>query len=536
MLKNFFKMLFVFGIMLISIFGNAAMGFSLNDLQKIHEDEIGRWQEVPFGKIRLISCSNGVKDLSVVVGGIQVQLDSGWYLKKPILRPLSEQLPFWTEAPLFQKDGFYTGEVFFPVIYGRDVRDTTDFNFGVQGNFPVCQKDKCMDMPIRLVLSLPVQKGNYTSMCTYILQKQKSVPLPAKMVGVDGYVWKIGEDETQLFVTGIKDVDIALLFPLNTDVKVLETQLELNTVSMRLKMPVQKIPNELVLLTNKGIFKIPIKVVEAPINYSYSEFVPINFWFWGWELFFLSPLFIWWGIGVAKNGKIWKKEIIKLGLFFPLIFVLKMGLCYFFKDIFISSAYLFFSMVLLGTVCIFPPRRWYIALGLFLIWPLLPQIPKMSVGTFGIWALIVLLEVAVPFVFLYLKTSEVGKILREMKKKKFFLFNLFFLLPTVIILIFTLKQGGQPPISYSNELNPSGLTIVCQSKECIKWQKLPNVYFIDSETVLGQSLQKIYRRERQALIIWQDKKGRIIFSPKISIRRISKFIDGWQKYHASDKP
>ena len=69
------------------------------------EAVIGEWKEVPFGQVRVISCSTGVKGLSIVIGGMQVRLADGWTMKKPSLEPLSKGSFFWGEAPVRPGDG-----------------------------------------------------------------------------------------------------------------------------------------------------------------------------------------------------------------------------------------------------------------------------------------------------------------------------------------------------------------------------------------------------------------------------------------------
>ncbi|MBR6231519.1 MAG: hypothetical protein IKQ99_00285 [Alphaproteobacteria bacterium] len=521
--------------MFASVPGSAGIDSFVNALYQADEAGLGKWQEVPFGKVRLVSCSDGVKDFSTVTGGMQIQLFPGWRLKKPILKPVTEKASFWSEAPLTVEE-FYTGEVFIPLVYEQIVHDATDFDFGVQGGVFVCQEDNCMDLPLRLSLPLSADRGNYTTMCAYILQQQRNVPQPAKIFGVKGYAWESGEDETQLLFTGVKNADIVFLYPLKEEADVSEKRLESDAVFVRLKKNIRELPATLVLLTDRGSYRVPVETVKEPVHYSVFESVPAGLWLAGWELFFLTPLFIWWGLGVPKNSKIWKKQIIKLGLCFPLFFVLKMIFYYFGAGIISSQWYAYFSVFLLGTVCLFPPKKWYWALALFLIWPLSLQIPQTSWGTYIAWGIFMLIEAGIPFVFLYLKASELGKYLREMKKKKLFSLNFCFLLPAVLMLVFTLQKMYWPQISYSNEMNSDGLTVVCRLKECDQWKKVPGVVFVDPKTILGENLQKIYQREGRKLIIWRDQKGSMIFAPNVSVNRVLKFIEGRKNYRVLDKP
>ena len=131
---------------------------------KAVEAGIGEWHEVPFGKVRVLSCTTGVKDLSMVVGGIQVDLSPDWVMKKPTLKPLSDKMPSWLETPVRPGSGkntTYKKQVFFPLVYTRNASDTDDFELGAQGEVPVCQGDNCMTLPLRLGLRLKANEADY---------------------------------------------------------------------------------------------------------------------------------------------------------------------------------------------------------------------------------------------------------------------------------------------------------------------------------------------------------------------------------------
>ena len=62
------KILLAILILFSSMTGHAALPHFV-PIEK-NEPGVGEWHEVPFGKMRLLSCSSGVKDLSMVVGGL----------------------------------------------------------------------------------------------------------------------------------------------------------------------------------------------------------------------------------------------------------------------------------------------------------------------------------------------------------------------------------------------------------------------------------------------------------------------------------
>ena len=492
---------------------------------------IGAWQEMPFGQMRLLSCTSGVKDLPMVVGGLQVRLNPGWVMKRPDLKPLSTRNPVWIENPITPGDGQnpqYQGEVLFPLIYARPFSEKTDFELGVQGNFPVCQGEKCMTLPVRIGLNLTSEEADYTRACPYLIQRQRQVPLPATMLGIKGFAWVQG-DEIQMAFSGLDKTNVAFLKTTQTHpFQVLETQVEKTGVLMRVKASPWALGTgqDWILITNQGIFKVPVQMQSTPIVLPPAP-PKKTIWFLGWELFFLTPLFIWWGLGIARTNKLWKKEIIRFVLLLPAAFILKGLITLWFPLDFTG-----YALVVLGAVCLFPPVRKESALGMLLIWPYFPEIPQMSISQTFLWGVIMLIEVMIPFAVLYAKADEIGKILRDLKKKSFFAYNLIFLIPTLVLLINAVWQIYNETAVFFNELNPNGLTVVCPQKEQGTWKK--DARLIAPDSVLGESLQKMYARKK--VMIWQDKNGRLILKPEISKKKAQEAIADWQNYHAVNTP
>lgn len=523
------KILLTLFILLSSVAGSA--GFPTFVPIKKNEAGIGRWQEMPFGEMRILSCSSGVKDLSMVVGGLQVKLNPDWIMKKPTLKPLNDNYPSWIETPVAVGNGqnpTYQGEILFPLIYGRSSLDKTPFELGVQGDLPVCQGQKCMTLPIRMTITLSPEEANYTTACFYLMDRQRLAPLPADAVGIKGVAWKVG-DAVQMAFSGLKKVNVAFLkTATDKDFQVQETQIEKTGAILRVKAQPWALGTEQdwILITDKGIFKVPVKMQQESVVLPPAPPSKI-IWFLGWELFFLTPLFIWWGLGCARTNKIWKKEIIHFVMLMPLTFVLK-GLL----NLYCPLDFVWYAIGILGLVCLFPPARKASALGVFLLWPYFPEIPELTTGALALWILVMLIEMIGPFVLLYVKADEIGKVLRNLKKAHFFTFNLIFLIPTVWLLISSIGYVIQGPVVFSDVLNPNGLSVVAPQKEQSKWVKEANL--IDPDSSLGISLQKMY--QRSTALIWQDDKGRLILSPDISPKKAREVISNWQNYHAVNTP
>ena len=497
------------------------------------EAGIGAWQEMPFGQMRILSCSSGVKDLAMVVGGLQIRLEPDWTMKKPLLKPLVDQYPSWIELPVRPGDGrspIYKGEVLIPLIYTRDPNEQAPFDLGVQGELPVCQNDQCLTLPIRISLPLSETEAEYTTACAYLIEQQRQIPWPAKARHIQGYAWQSDGKITFVF-NGVKKAQIAFLQTLlQSPFHVLETRLEENGIMMEVQTQPWEIgqTQEWVLISDQGIFKVPVIMQNQAVSLS-APSISWKIGLLGGELFFLTPLFIWWGLGIKKNKKTWQKEIRQFILFSPFVFVLRA-----FLNEMIPFDMVGYTLLILGITCLFPPQKPITALLLFFLWPYFPTLPPLSMGLFITWLIGTWLQMMLPFVLLYFSAKELGKILRDAKQKSFFVYNFIFLLPTVILLGGTIWYNMHKSPTYLNALNTDGFSVMCAQKECISWQKETNIHFIDPESALGKKLQKSYKHSQA--VIWQSDGERVILPPDTSVKKAYFFKKNWQNYRAQRMP
>ena len=495
------------------------------------EAGIGAWQEMPFGQMRILSCSSGVKDLAMVVGGLQIRLNPDWMMKKPVLKPLVDQHPSWIEPPVRPGDGrspVYRGEVLIPLIYTRDPNEKEPFNLGVQGELPVCQNDQCLTLPIRISLPLSETEAEYTTACAYLIEQQRQIPWPAKAHHIQGYAWQ-SDDKITFVFDGVQKAQIAFLQTLlQSPFHVLETRLEEKGVVMEVQTQPWEVgqTQEWVLISDQGIFKVPVMMQEQSVSLSASS-VSWTIGLLGWELFFLTPLFIWWGLGMKKTQKAWQKAIRQFILLSPFVFVLRALLNGIIP--FDATGY---ALVVFLVTCLFPPQRPIMALLLFFLWPYFPALPPLSTGLFIAWLIGSWLQMMLPFVLLYFSTKELGKILCEAKQKSFFAYNFIFLLPTVVLLGGTIWGSLRASPTYVDALNPDGFSVICNP--CASWQKEKDIHLIDPESALGKGLQKRYGRSQ--VVIWQSEGERVILSPDTSVKKAYFFRKNWQNYRAQRTP
>ena len=78
------------------------------------------------------------------------------------------------------------------------------------------------------------------------------------------------------------------------------------------------------------------------------------------------------------------------------------------------------------------------------------------------------------------------------------------------------------------------MSVVCSPKKCLPWQDKKGIFFIDPESILGQSLSKVYNRS--VVVIWQKEGERVVLAPDVSEKEAARFILDWQNYHAVDTP
>ena len=108
-------------------------------------------------------------------------------------------------------------------------------------------------------------------------------------------------------------------------------------------------------------------------------------------------------------------------------------------------------------------------------------------------------------------------------------------MPTFVLFLGCVLHLMQGEFTYQNNLNSNGLSVVCKEKECARWEPIPNVSFIDPDSLQGKVLSRFYQHSFP-IVIWQDKRERVIFPSGISPLKINHFITNWKNYHASDTP
>lgn len=499
--------------------------------QNFSESGVGKWEKLPFGQVRLLSCTTGIQDRNIMVGGLQVKIKDGWILHKPDLTPLFEdamvEYPI-RPNPVQTKE--YTDDLFIPIIYNIDGKK--DFVFGVHGNLKGCWDDNCLDVPIRIALPLDEKESKYTSYCAYIMEQVNSVPRPISNVSYGKWL----NDSTALLSFKLPDITQAFLQNENGfDFRILETKFLKDEIQFKVSYP-QKWQNntmqDWVLITNQGVFRVPVVLSSKPIPQTPKDKPWGMFVLSGLLLFICSPFFILFGTSFLKNKKQLRQQcvraIIASSILIP-IFCFMPNI----NEMDILFPWVWIAM---GITLIFIPRFvWWTAL-LFVVWPK-PILNEMT-ENFSLWYLIPWLVMwnVLPFGLLYRYADFWGKKGRFSLKHDFFLHNLFFLLPT-IYLLFSGIHSHFINVPYENapKMDKTRINVICEKSDCQNWMAfLPSVRFINPKSNFGKELQNLYNTDKTIVVF--DDSGIETVLTDITPKKLEKYLIGLQNYRAQYRP
>ncbi len=493
---------------------------------------VGAWHSLPFADVRLLSCTTGTLNRNLLVGGLQIKIHPGWVLKKPNLRPLSEYgILDYPIRPDPLDTTQYTGTILLPIIYNATAQSNQPF--GVQGNLIGCWDKQCLDLPIRVAISLDASESDYTAYCAYIMDEISQTPKLDLSIGKGYYI----DDHTAVLRFHIPDIHQAFLQNQNGfHFQILQTQFFKNDVQFVVSYP-ENWPNDTIqdwiLITNQGVFRVPIHLMQEPLPPILQSRPWGLFLFMGILLFICSPFFALWGIVFPKTAKQLRHQCVQALAVSVLLTIL---ICLVMKYVpyYSCEKWTPYILVIMGITLIFPPRFVWWAGLLFIIWPkpyLKEMVDNFSLGYLIPW---LILWQIIPFALLYRNAEFWGQKARWSLKKDFFLHNLFFLLPTIIMLIY----GGyymHINILYQKTLDLKSPALVCEKEDCHTWheEKVP-VQFIDAQSSLGKTLLDLYQGYKNLLIF--DDEGTQTILTDTDPKSFKRYLVGLKNYRAGYRP
>ncbi len=503
----------------------------LAQAQSFPEKGVGQLYRLPFADVRLLSCTTGTRGRDLLVGGLQIQIHSGWILKKTHLKTLSKSGVI--EYPL-QPDPVdtqtYTGTILLPIVYNAHTQD----EFGVQGNLIGCWDNNCLDLPIRVSLPLDQQESNYTSYCAYIMDEMGKVPKPVFKPEVGHYI----DDHTSILRFHIPKIHQAFLQNQNgLNFKILQTQFWQNTVQFMVSYPEKwfnNTPQDWILITDQGVFRIPVMLSEEALpsisrNKPWGLFVlsPIL-------LFLCSPFFILWGLAFPKTAQKLRQQCLHAMLVVPL---LVLGTCigiWILPDFY--SEFRIYILIIMALTLAFPPRFVWWASLLFIIWPK-PYLRQM-VQNFSLFVLLpwIIWGHIVPFAILYRYAKFWGKKARWSLKKAPFCHCFFFLLPTLVMLFYGIYVVNvEIPYRDVQSTDANIPTVVCEKTDCLTWSEMNfKVHLVPRESDLGKTLLDLYQAN-QNLIVFNDS-GILTVLTDTTPQDVMRYLIGLKNYRAGYRP
>lgn len=505
--------------------------------QNIPEKGVGQWEKLPFGQVRMLSCSTGRQNRNIIVGGLQVQLDDGWVLDRPNLSPLSpEGVISYPIRPNPIKTQKYTGSFLIPVIYPHQPNQK-DLNFGVQGNLKACANQNCWDIPIKINLSLDENESKYTSYCAYIMDELKKTPIPAFDMGQGQWM----NDHQSLLSFKIPRVNQAFLQNENgLDFRILQTRFSKDEVEFKVSYTPQwpnKTIRDWILITNQGVFRVPIILDEKTFPKKEIEKPWWTFFFGSFFFFICSPFFILLGTSFKRNKKQLRQQCIKAIIVSAITITLScLWMRFFDYNEVIQSIATPVIWIILGITLILTPRNAEWAGALFILWPK-PFLHDM-LDYFPLYAIIpwFIIGHIVPFFIMYKYAEFWGKKGRAGLKKDFFFQNLFFLLPTICLLGWSVFSYTTD-ISYNNipHIDKNRINVICEKTECMNWENLnSNIRFINPQSSFGKELLN-HHETKGTTVIFNDEGNETVLTDT-TVKKFKRYLIGLQNYRARYTP
>ncbi len=504
--------------------------------QTFPEKGIGQWEKLPFADVRLMSCTTGFKNRSIIVGGLQIKMNEGWVLARPTLDTLSDKgVINYPIRPNSVQTQNYTGTFLIPIVYPY-TPNQKDFSFGVVGNLKACQKENCSDSPIFMKLPLDENESKYTSYCAYIMDELKNTPIPAFDMGKGQWL-----DNNHAWIS-FKAPRVNQAFLQNEsglDFRILKTIFLKNEVRFKVTYPQQwdeKTMKDWILITNQGIFRVPIVLTQNPLPKPGKDKPWGMFIFGGILLFICSPFFILFGTSFLKNKKQLRQQCVHAIIATTALITLFCLIYRYFSNIYETDILLHLAWLIMGITLIFTPRFvWWTAL-LFIVWPK-PILKQMS-ETFSLYYLIpwLIMWNILPFGLLYKYADFWGKKGRFSLKNDFFLHNFFFLLPTIFLMIGSIYNYViEIPYENLSVIDKTRINVVCEKKDCQEWKAYqPSICFIDPKADFGKTLKDKYIHKKN-IVIFNDNQNEIVLTD-ITPKKLEKYLTGLQNYHAQYRP
>lgn len=500
--------------------------------QTLPSKGVDKWHQLPFADVRLLSCVSGTLDRSLLVGGLQVKVHPGWILKKPNLKPLSDYaIMDYPIRPDPVDTTHYTGTILLPIVY--NVKAEGELHFGVQGTLEGCWDEHCLELPIRIEIPLDDSESDYTAYCAYIMNEIAQTPKLDFQVGSGVYK----DDHTAILRFHVPDIQQAFLQNQNgLHFKVLQTQFWQNDVQFIVSYPETwklNTAQDWILISNQGVFRVPILLTNQPLPPIIYPKPWGLFLLMGILMFICSPFFILWGTAFPKTAKQLRHQCVWAMIVSAVLVVVQCLWMKYFPELNFEKFKTCILVIMAGTLIFTPRFVWWAGL-LFIIWPK-PYLSGM-VNDFNLWYFVpwLILWQLIPFAILWRYAEFWGKKARASLKKGFFSHNLFFLLPTILMLIYGIYQV-RLNVPYQYTFDTKGPKLVCAKEDCAIWiEKKINPNFIDANSSLGKILLDLYQAQNN-LLMFEDFENQTILTDTTP-EKLKRYWIGLQSYRAGYRP
>ncbi len=283
-------------------------------------DGYGKWQETPFGRMRLVSCDTGLKKNKAVYVAVQMQIHPRLALTKPkitLKTPVKQSIisyPIMYPLPQgWTRTQFYFEETVFPIFF-EPLSYEGPLTVQVQVDWTALNpfdNVKASDVST-LDLTLQPNAIGETGLCGYMMTQLQAAPAPVR-----------DNAEAQAIVN--EKGEIQLFFKLAKSTKILSVQIDEewtftevdkkinDKVALLVIKPSKPISEGTVLpiklITSFGIFDVPTTLQSGDFKTVMADFSWTALFIGGVLLFLATPLFAYFLLNMHRTAKQLEKSV-----------------------------------------------------------------------------------------------------------------------------------------------------------------------------------------------------------------------------------
>ena len=342
---------------------------------------MGKWEDTPFGRIRLISAFSGVRNRQHIYGAVEAQIKEGFRFTDSQVTLLSQNASGRVYLPLPDpknpSQSFYTHSFLIPFSYQLG-KTKSSFNMAVRLTGQFCQLETCTPYTHDLEMILPATESFVTSADAPILHTFQKIPMPASQahIQVDTSIMEEGAWHVRLLFP--KDPEFVHIYQRGApqpDVSkvLLKDKYWEGIVLPRIREDSSAVFPSLLVHTGYGWYEIESNTTDFPTPLPSTEQTPWK-WLQALILLFISLPF-WTAIFLPRNSTEFHNHLRYIGRWMIILIGVEIGLLLLYPETAVAftnsqtSSAVLLGVIALLVLLIRPWSRSWILAGIFWIMP-----------------------------------------------------------------------------------------------------------------------------------------------------------------------